>query len=33
MQFRGGILKDESWDRWCSVLIAARGEDLTKSEM
>jgi hypothetical protein len=29
----GGILKGTSWDPWRPVLIASRGEDLTKSEM
>ena len=29
----GDIPKDKSVDFWRSVLIAARGEDLTKSEM
>ena len=32
-RYFGNSPKGMSWDPWCSVLIAARGEDLTKSEM
>jgi hypothetical protein len=32
-RYFGNSPKGMSWVPWCSVLIAARGEDLTKSEM
>jgi len=32
-RYFGNSPKGMSWDPWCSVLIAARGKDLTKSEM
>jgi len=33
LAFFGNISKGKSWDPWRSVLIASRGEYLTKSEM
>ncbi len=32
-RYFGNSPKGMSWDPWCSVLIAARGKDLTKSKM